>query len=86
MKKCPAGEVYNIGGTRTMTVGEMLEILKGMAKCKIKHRVSAMLLRSSDVTLQIPDTWKFQAATGWKPEIPLEDTLRDLLDYHRNKN
>jgi len=85
LEKCPPGEVYNIGGTRTMTIGEMLDILKGMAKCKIEHKVDPALLRPSDVTLQIPDISKFQAATDWKPEIPLEETLRDLLEYHRKR-
>lgn len=85
LEKCPPGEVYNIGGSRTMTVGEMLEMLKGIARCKIEHEVDPALLRPSDVTLQIPDISKFRAATGWEPEIPLEVTLRDLLDYHRNR-
>jgi GDP-mannose 4,6-dehydratase len=85
LEKCPPGEVYNIGGNRTMTIGEMLEILKSMARCKIEHEVDPALLRPSDVTLQIPDISKFQAATGWQPEIPLEVTLRDLLEYHRNR-
>jgi GDP-mannose 4,6-dehydratase len=83
LEKCPGGEVYNIGGERTMLVGEMLEILKGMARCRIQHAVDPALVRPSDVTLQIPDTSKFRAATGWRPEIPLETTLRDLLDYQR---
>ena len=85
LEKCPPGEVYNIGGDRTMTIGEMLTMLKGMATCKIEHEVDAELLRPSDVTLQVPDTSKFQAATGWKAEVPLEVTLRDLLDYHRDR-
>jgi len=85
LEKCPPGEVYNIGGTRTMTVGEMLELLKGMARCQIEHQVDPGLLRPSDVTLQIPDTSKFQAATGWKPEISLEETLTNLLNYHRSR-
>ena len=83
LEKCPGGEVYNIGGERTMLVGEMLEMLEGMARCRIEHAVDPALVRPSDVTLQIPDTSKFRAATGWKPTIPLEKTLRDLLDYHR---
>ena len=85
LEKCPGGEVYNIGGDRTMLVGEMLEMLKGMARCRIEHAVDPALVRPSDVTLQIPDTSKFRAATGWQPTIPLEKTLRDLLDYHRSR-
>jgi GDPmannose 4,6-dehydratase/GDP-4-dehydro-6-deoxy-D-mannose reductase len=85
MEKCPPGEVYNIGGDRTMTIGELLEILKGFANCKIEHEVDPALLRPSDVTLQIPDSSRFKAITGWKPEIPPEQTLSDLLDYQRER-
>lgn len=77
------GEVYNIGGERTMTIGDMLEMLKSMAKCEIRHEIDPGLLRPSDVTLQIPDISKFKAATGWNAEISVEQTLGDLLDYHR---
>jgi GDP-mannose 4,6-dehydratase len=83
LEKCTPGEVYNIGGVETMTVEKVLETLKGMARCRIEHAVDPALLRPSDVTLQIPDTSKFRAATGWTPQIPVERTLRDLLDYHR---
>ena len=85
LEKCPAGEVYNIGGNQTMSVGEILERLETMAKCKIDHAVDPGLLRPSDVTLQIPDTSKFRGATGWEPQIPVEVTLRDLLEYHRKR-
>lgn len=85
LEKCPAGEVYNIGGNETMTMGDILQKLKAMAHCRIEHVVDPALIRPSDVTLQIPDTSKFQKATGWRPEIPVEQTLRDLLSYHRTR-
>lgn len=85
LEKCTPGEVYNIGGERTMLVGEMLDVLIGMAACRIQYEVDPALVRPSDVTLQIPDTSKFRAATGWSAKIPLETTLRDLLDYHRGR-
>jgi GDPmannose 4,6-dehydratase/GDP-4-dehydro-6-deoxy-D-mannose reductase len=85
LERCPGGEVYNIGGERTMTVGAMLEMMKGMARCPIQHVVDPALVRPSDVTLQIPDTSKFRAATGWAPAIPVETTFRDLLEYHRGR-
>ncbi|MHC4662648.1 MAG: GDP-mannose 4,6-dehydratase [Planctomycetota bacterium] len=85
LEHCPAGQVYNIGGNRTMKVGEMLEMQKSFARCSIEHEVDKALLRPSDVTLQIPDTSKFEKITGWKPEIPLEQTLQDLLEYYRKR-
>lgn len=85
VNKCPAGEVYNIGGNQTMKVGEMLDMLLDLSpvKDKVKIEVDPKLLRPSDVTLQIPDCSKFKRVTGWEPEIPFEKTLQDTLDYWR---
>lgn len=85
LEQCPAGEVYNVGGGRSMTMGEILEYLKSQAKCPIEHQVEPSLLRLSDVTLQIPDCSKFQMATSWKPMLGSEQSLLDLLDYHRER-
>lgn len=84
VNKCPPGEVYNIGGVETMTVGEMLNRLLKLAKVKkIKVEVEQERLRPSDVTLQIPCIDKFTAATSWKPKIKFDKTLQDMLDYWR---
>jgi len=80
---CPGGEVYNIGGNETMTVGDILETLKSLARVPIEHKVDPTRLRPSDVTLQIPDSGKFRKATNWTPQIPARQTLSDLLDYQR---
>ncbi len=84
VNKCKAGEVYNIGGDRTFTIGEALDLLLSFARLKCEIKVEPKLLRPSDVTLQIPCIDKFRDETGWKPEIPFEKTLRDILDYWRN--
>ncbi len=84
VNKCPPGEVYNIGGVETMTVGEMLKLLINFSTTKdIKVVVDPARLRPSDVTLQIPCIDKFTAATGWRPEIKFEKTLKDTLEYWR---
>jgi len=85
VEKCAPGEVYNIGGVETMTVGQMLDKLIKLSKLKvIKIRVDPKRLRPSDVTLQIPSVDKFRKATGWKAEIPFEKTLGDMLNYWRD--
>lgn len=84
VNKCRPGEVYNIGGVETMTVGEMLNRLIKLSKKKnIAVEVDPARLRPSDVTLQIPCIDKFVEATGWKPEIKFDKTLEDLLGYWR---
>jgi GDPmannose 4,6-dehydratase len=78
------GEYYNIGGTYSCTIGDMLKHLLSLAKVKnIKVEVDKERLRPIDADLQIPDTKKFQKHTGWKPEISFEKTMQDLLDFWR---
>ena len=83
VNKCKPGEVYNIGGNQTMTVGMMLNKLLKLSKKKIAVKVDNQRLRPSDVTLQIPSTDKFKKATGWSPKIKFEKTLLDTLEYWR---
>ncbi len=87
VRKCTAGEVYNIGGDRTMTIGDMLEYLLSLSPMhsQIKIEVDPNLLRPADVTLQIPDSSKFKSETGWQPEIPFETTMLDLLNFWRSE-
>jgi GDPmannose 4,6-dehydratase len=80
------GSVYNIGGTHTCTVGEMLHTLLSLAKTPgIRHEIDSERLRPIDADLQVPDTAKFRAHTGWAPQIPFEQTMGDLLDYWRDR-
>ncbi len=81
-----AGEYYNIGGSYTCTVEEMLETLLSMSTVKdIKVETDPERLRPIDADLQVPDTRKFEEHTGWKPEISFEKTMSDLLNYWRDR-
>jgi len=85
INKCKPGEVYNIGGKQTMTIGEALEVLQSFSKIKFSVEVDPRLVRPSDVTLQIPCTDKFKNETGWEPEIPFKKTAMDILEYWRQE-
>jgi GDP-4-dehydro-6-deoxy-D-mannose reductase len=85
LTRCEFGEAYNIGGTTTVTVGEFLKKLVALARVPINTSVDPALLRPADVTLQIPSVRKFIEATGWKPEIPFEQSMADLLEHWRRE-
>ncbi len=81
-----SGEYYNIGGTYSCTVGEMLDHLLSLSTRKdIKVETDAKRLRPIDADLQVPNTSKFQEHTGWTPVIPFEQTMGDLLNYWRER-
>jgi GDP-mannose 4,6-dehydratase len=81
------GEYYNIGGTYSCQIGEMLDFLLSLspAKNKIKVIVDSDRIRPIDADLQIPDTSKFSNHTGWKPVIRFEQTMQDLMNYWRDR-
>jgi len=81
-----AGEYYNIGGSYTCTVREMLEHLISLSTIKdIKIEVDPDRLRPIDADLQVPDTSKFKKHTGWEPQISFDKTMKDLLEYWRQQ-
>jgi GDPmannose 4,6-dehydratase len=85
--KPSSGDYYNIGGTFSLEIGELLDYLISISsiKSKLKIELDESRLRPIDADLQVPDTRKFQEHTGWKPEISFEQTMIDLLDYWREK-
>lgn len=85
IERCLPGEVYNIGGTTVISVGEFLEVLKSLASCPIRSRVDEKLLRPTDVTLQIPDTSKFTRQTGWQPKFSFGESVEHLLNHCRQE-
>lgn len=83
-EKPVAGEYYNIGGSYSCTVEDMLKYLISRSTVKnIKVEQEAARVRPLDADLQLPDTQKFREHTGWEPEISFEKTMDDLLDYWR---
>jgi GDPmannose 4,6-dehydratase len=84
--KPKAGAYYNIGGSYSCTVREMLDFLLSLStRNDIEVVVEKERLRPIDADLQVPDTRKFREHTGWKPVIPFEETMGDLLAYWRER-
>ena len=80
------GEYYNIGGTFSCSIRDMLGHLLSLSTRKdIRVETDPERLRPVDADLQVPDTTKFTRHTGWKPQIPFERTMADLLDYWRGR-
>ena len=79
------GDVYNIGRGEALSIQEMLDLLLGMAKVEISVRQAPERMRPSDVELLLCDPTKFHQRTGWEATIPLEQTLRDTLEYWRER-
>jgi len=83
LEKCRPGEAYNICSGKGYKIREILDILVSYATTKVEIKQDPKRLRPSDTSVIVGDSTKFRKVTGWQPEIPLERTLEDLLDYWR---
>ena len=80
-----AGQVYNVGSGTGRPVSWILDALLGMSSTSIHVQPDPERLRPSDVPRSICDNRRLVAATGWKPQIDLHQTLREILDHWRQE-
>jgi GDP-4-dehydro-6-deoxy-D-mannose reductase len=78
----PAG-TYNVASGQKVPLSEIVEALVELAQCPVTVELDPARLRPSELPIVWGDASKLAAATGWKPEIPLRQTLSDALDYAR---
>ena len=78
-----AGEIYNVCSGHGVTVREVAERLIGHAARPLRLTVDPALVRPVDVPRLVGDGTRLRAATGWRPQYSLDETLRDVLDAAR---
>ncbi len=79
------GEVYNVGSEQARSAGELLQTLMAMSKVAITIEQDPERVRPTDVPVIFGDCTKIRQRTGWRTTIPFEDSLRDVLDYWRER-
>lgn len=79
------GEVYNVCSGRDLAIQDLADLLVGLATRPIELRPDPELMRPADLPVLRGNASKLAAATGWAPEIPIEQTVADLLDDMRRR-
>jgi GDP-4-dehydro-6-deoxy-D-mannose reductase len=79
------GEVYNIASGKGIKIADVLSMLVKMSKVRIEIKQDPARMRPSDVPILIGDSSKFRKATGWRPQISFKKTVKDILDYWRER-
>lgn len=83
MERGIAGTAYNICSGEAVAVRDILDILLRASDVDIKVEADPERQRPSDIPLMVGDCSRTREETGWRPIIPLEQTLRDALDHWR---
>ncbi len=79
------GEVYNVCSGRDLAIQELADRLVALADRPLTLVADPALMRPIDLPVLRGDASKLRAATGWEPQIPVEQTLSDLLDDLRTR-
>jgi GDP-4-dehydro-6-deoxy-D-mannose reductase len=76
---------YNVCSGQAYRVRDLLDVLVGLSRASVDVAVDPARLRPSDNPVIAGDRTRIGAETGWMPQIPIERTLGDLLDYWRHE-
>ncbi|MBU1727411.1 MAG: GDP-mannose 4,6-dehydratase [Candidatus Omnitrophica bacterium] len=85
LKKGKAGEAYNVCSGKGYKMKALLGILLSFSKEKIKVKTDKARLRPSDVLMLVGDHTRISKTTGWRPRISFEQSLKDILNYWRER-
>lgn len=83
MEKGVSGEVYNVGSGNMLEINEILDKLITKAICPIRVEQDPARMRPSDNKSSVCNFEKLKLCTGWEPEIKINDTLQEMLDFER---
>lgn len=85
MEKGHKGEVYNACSTKVVKIQRVLDILLENAETPINAAQDPAKMRPSDEPIIMGDNTRIRDHTGWEPKIPIEQTLKDMLDFWRKE-
>jgi len=77
--------VYNVASGRAVSVRELIELVRAAARIPVRHEVDPARVRAHDVPEVRGSAERLRASTGWRPEIPLDQTIADALEAWRRK-
>jgi GDP-4-dehydro-6-deoxy-D-mannose reductase len=78
-------DAYNVCSGRATSVGGIVELARQVAPIEIRHEVDPARVRAHDVPEVRGSAERLAKASGWAPEIPLEQTVADAIDYWRER-
>ena len=85
IEKGEKGETYNVGSGKAIEIQAILDTILSLSTKEIVVEIDQNKLRPIDVPIIEADITKLQSDTGWKPEINIEETIKDTLEFYRGK-
>jgi GDP-4-dehydro-6-deoxy-D-mannose reductase len=85
MERAPRGRAYNVCSGTARRIGDLLDALVGLSTIDISVETDPARLRPADVAVIVGDRSRLSEETGWRPTVPIDQTLQDTLDWWREE-
>lgn len=85
IRKGHKGKIYNICSGRCYSIGDLLEKMIGLSGTKVKIRIDPSRVKTVDIPVIYGDCTRLKRDTGWCPSIPIEESIKSVLDYWKRK-
>lgn len=82
--KGTAGDVYNLSSENIYQMSDIVTMIEEQIGHKLEIKVDPVLIRPTDEKIIVGDVTKLKRDTGWKQDIPMKQTIADMLDYWRS--
>ncbi len=80
------GGAFNVCRGSATSVADLIAMLAYASRLPIRHEVDPGRLRANEVPTLYGSSERLRRACGWSPAIPLEQTVRDTLDWWRTES
>lgn len=84
-EKGQAGEAYNICNDSVYLIEDILKMMTQQMRAPVRYEIDPNLLRKTDEPIILGDNNKLKNTTGWSPKVPIEQTVKRVLNYYRSK-
>lgn len=84
-EKGQSGTVYNVCSGQATTIQHCLELMTSFSRARFQVKADTRNLQWDKIPVQVGDASRLTLATAWKPQVPIEQSLLDLLNYWRER-
>jgi GDP-4-dehydro-6-deoxy-D-mannose reductase len=74
---------YNVASGRGVPMSDVVELFISLARCPVEVEQRDDRVRPVEIPRMVGDASRLREASGWQPEIPLEQTVADMLEAVR---
>ena len=80
------GDVYNLGHGYGISIENLVKLTASIFEIDYSLEIDKSRYRPAEVNILVCDYSKAQKELGYKPQYPLSDTMKDIVNYYLSED